>query len=246
MKTRAAIRTLGIAAIVLLALPSPAPAAARKAPKAQAVAPPEQAGIASVTGTYDGSQTEMAATLELGEDGRYRYAMSYGAVDEFSSGTWTRTDGGIILNSDPSMPPQFELLGTEVNSAPKDTLRVHLEGLGNLPLSLFSVIVERGDGTSTTVDFSEAGVDIPVAPADGMLSISLALPMYEIRGEPVTVAEPAEKALYFAFHANDLGFRAFKDTVLFESDGMFLLERYDREIVFRKAAGEPSALPETE
>lgn len=247
MKARAAIRVAGIAAAPLLALLSPVSADARRAKPVPAAPPIQQAEPAPVAGTYDGSQTEMAATLELGEDGRYRYAMSYGAVDEFSSGTWTRKDGGVVLNSDPSTAPQFELLGTETGSAPQDAVRVHLEGLGNLPLSLFSVIVERGDGTSTTVDFSDAGVDIPVSPADGTISISLALPMYEIRGEPITVAQPAGKALYFAFHANDLGFKQFKDTLLFESDGMFLLERYDRQIVFRKVAAQTaSAAPPAE
>lgn len=244
MKARAAILIPGIAAAPLLALLSPVCAAARQ--DAPVAAPTEQAEPASVAGTYDGSQTEMAATLELGAEGRYRYALSYGAVDEFSSGTWARKDGGIVLNSDPSTPPQFELLGTENGSAPKDAVRVHLEGVGNLPLSLFSVIVERGDGTSATVDFSDAGVDIPVSPTDQVLSISLALPMYEIRGEPVTVPGPAGKALYFGFHANDLGFKAFKDTVLFESDGMFLLERYDRQIVFRRVPEVPGPPPLTE
>jgi len=236
MKTRAAIRILGIAAAPLLALLSPVCAIGQQT----------QAEPVSAAGTYDGSQMEMAATLELGADGRYRYAMSYGAVDEFSSGTWARRDGGIVLNSDPTRAPQFELLGTETGSAPQDTVRVHLEGLGNLPLSLFSVIVERGDGTSTTVDFSDAGVDIPVSSTDEVLSISLALPMYEITGEPITVAQPAGKALYFAFHANDLGFKAFKDTILFESDGMFLLERYDRQVVFRRVPEQPNATPPAE
>lgn len=55
-----------------------------------------------------------------------------------------------------------------------------------------------------------------------------------MRGEAVVVSLPAGKVLYFTFHANDLGFKAFHNTALFESDGMFLLERYGREIVFRK------------
>lgn len=224
MAMGAAIRIIGIAAAPLLALLSSVSAVS------------QEAEPVSVAGTYDGSQTEVAATLELGADGRYRYAMSYGAVDEFSSGTWTRKDGGIVLNSDPSTQPQFELLGTEVGSGPADGLKIHLEGVGNLPLSLFSVIVERGDGTSMTVDFSGADVGIPVSSADQELSVSLALPMYETSSVPVAVPQPAGKALYFAFHANDLGFKAFNNTILFESDGMYLLERYDREIVFRRIA----------
>lgn len=216
------IRNIATAAASLFVLLSPVAASA------------QQAEVASIAGTYDGSQTEIAATLELGADGRYRYALSYGAVDEFSSGTWVRQDGGILLNSDPSTPPQFELLGTEPGSGSRDAVTIRLEGTGSLPLPLFSAFVERGDGASSTMDFSEARLEIPVAPADQVLSISPALPMFEVRGEPLTVAQPAGKTLYFAFHANDLGFKAFDNATLFESDGMLLLERYDREIVFRR------------
>ncbi|GGB91712.1 hypothetical protein GCM10011494_07630 [Novosphingobium endophyticum] len=215
-------RTILKFAAPLLTLLSSAPALA------------QEAEPASVAGVYDGSQMEMAATLELGEDGRYRYALSYGALDEFSAGTWTRQEGGVVLDSDPSTPPRFELLGTERGSGAADVLTLRLEGTGNLPPQLFSAIVERGDGTTSELDFSEQGLEIPVAKGTSGLSIGFALPMYEVRGEPVTVPDPAGKVLYFAFHANDLGFKAFHEALLFESDGLFLLERFGREIVFRK------------
>jgi hypothetical protein len=218
-------RTILRLAALLLAFLSPVSVAA------QQTEPP------SLAGTYDGSQTEMAATLELGEDGRYRYALSYGAVDEFSAGTWTRQEGGIVLNSDPSSPSRFELLGTEDGSGAGDAVTLRLEGLGNLPPALFGAIVERGDGTSSAFDFSEQSLEIPVAEGDRVLSVSLALPMYEVRGEPVSVPDPAGKVLYFAFHANDLGFKAFDNALLFESDGLLLLERFGRDIVFRKTGG---------
>lgn len=231
MAGRAAILKSWVAAAPLLALLHPAPVAAKQEPAAQEVAEP-----ASIAGTYDGSRTEMAAWLELGEDGRYRYALSYGAVDEYSTGTWARQDGGIVLNSDPSTPPQFELLGTEQGSGAPDAMTLHLEGNGNLPVSLFSAIVERADGTGTIADFSDGAIQIPVSDSDQLLSISLALPIFEVRGEPIPVPQPSGKSLYFAFHANDLGFKAFDHTGLFESDGMFLLERYGREITFRKVS----------
>ena len=40
------------------------------------------ARAASLVGTYDGGQMEIAAGLELKADGRFRYALSYGALDE--------------------------------------------------------------------------------------------------------------------------------------------------------------------
>lgn len=216
-----AVRSAVIAASLVLAL-SAVPALA------------ESPEVASAAGTYDGSQTEMAAWLELREDGRYQYLVSYGSVDEFSAGTWVRQDQGIVLTSDAANAPRFEMLGAEPGTGPGDALTIRLEGAGNMPLPLFSAVVERADGTGFTADFSEAGLAIPAKEDEQAISVSLALPMFEVRGEPVTITPTAGNTVYFAFHANDLGFKPFDHALLPESEGAFMLERYGREIAFRK------------
>lgn len=218
------LQSLAIAAALLAVLLSPVTTPARQAE-------PE-----AIAGTYDGSQTEMAARLELGEDGRYQYLLSYGAVDEFSAGTWIGQEGGVVLTSDPANAPRFEMLGAEPGTGPQDKLTIRLEGTGNLPLSLFGAIVERGDGSSFTADFSDEGLAIPVSEGEQITSVSLALPMFEVRGEPVAVAQAAGNTLYFAFRPNDLGFKAFDHAVLPESEGVLLLERFGRDIAFRRIA----------
>lgn len=221
-KPTPAVQSIAIAAASLLALLSPPSARARQAEPDTAV------------GTYDGSQTEMAAMLELREDGRYQYLLSYGAVDEFSAGTWTRQDGGVALTSDPAKAPHFEMLGAEPGTGPRDALAIRLEGTGNMPPALFSAVVKRGDGTEFSADFSEGGLTLPINEGEQVVSVSLALPMFELRGEPVTVTPAAGNTVYFAFHANDLGFKAFDHALLPERDGAFLLQRFGREIAFRK------------
>ena len=119
---------------------------------------------------------------------------------------------------------------------PADALTIRLEGTGNLPPGLFSAIVEHGDGSAVTMDFSEAGLVIPLAEGRQITSVSLALPMFELRGEPVPVPQTAGNTLYFAFRANDLGFKPFDHVVLPESEGAFLLDRFGRKIAFRRAA----------
>jgi hypothetical protein len=57
---------------------------------------PDKAMLALV-GQYDGGQMELASALELTKDGHFRYIMSYGAVDEFASGTWTVANGMVML-----------------------------------------------------------------------------------------------------------------------------------------------------
>lgn len=53
---------------------------------------------------------EMASHLEIGEDGRFAYALSYGALDERAEGRWTRMERGIALTTVPKpQPPEFRL-----------------------------------------------------------------------------------------------------------------------------------------
>src|SRR5436305_15144999 len=64
----------------------------------------------SLVGTYDGHQMEMAAGLELKADGRFRYGLSYGALDEEAAGKWTMSGDRVLLTSDPIVAPRFVLV----------------------------------------------------------------------------------------------------------------------------------------
>ena len=69
---------IGLLPLMLLAAPAPNPA--------------------SLAGIYDGGQMEIAAALELTKDGKFRYALSYGALDEMASGRWTAENGTVVLS----------------------------------------------------------------------------------------------------------------------------------------------------
>ena len=62
---------------------------------------PDEAGL------YEIDQMEMAGGLDLSPNGRFRYALEYGAVSEVSEGRWTVESGAVILITDP-MPPKAE------------------------------------------------------------------------------------------------------------------------------------------
>lgn len=53
-----------------------------------------------VVGLWDGGRTEIAAMLEITADGRFRYALSYGALDEVAEGRWTVLGGAVTLMAD--------------------------------------------------------------------------------------------------------------------------------------------------
>ena len=58
-------------------------------------------------GMYEVDQMEMAGGLELRADGRFRYALEYGAVSEVSEGEWSAANGAVQLTTEP-MPPKSE------------------------------------------------------------------------------------------------------------------------------------------
>lgn len=221
MTKRAAIRKFGIAALLVSGVLLPG----------TVMAGPETAAIA---GQYDGTHMEMAARLELGEDGRYRYALSYGAVDEYSQGTWESIGSAIVLTSDPVEPPRFDFLGEKAGGGPKNGLLVHLEVPQGLPLSLFSAVIALTDGRTFAADFSEDGLVIPLRKGEDVASIRLALPMFELAGKTVPVQSAQGKRLDFAFRPNAFGFKIFDHAVLPEREGAYVLQRYGREVAFRK------------
>jgi len=67
-----------------------------------AAAPPP-----SVAGDYEVNQMEMGGGLRLQSDGRFLYALEYGAVSERSEGFWTLESGFLRLTTAP-MPPKTE------------------------------------------------------------------------------------------------------------------------------------------
>ena len=74
---------------------------------------PAAASPDPLVGTYETQQMEVAAMLELTDDGSFRYMLDYGAVSEAAEGQWTASQGVVRLNSDP-LP--LELL-TEIERA---------------------------------------------------------------------------------------------------------------------------------
>ena len=83
----------------------------------------------SVAGLYETHQMEVAAGLELKPNGHFRYALSYGAVDEEAEGDWTFDGQTVRLTSNP-MPkaPSFELVRDD--PAPRGELWMKLEHPG--------------------------------------------------------------------------------------------------------------------
>ena len=55
--------------------------------------------IAQLSGFYSANQREVAAAIDLEADGKFAYALDYGAISEVAQGSWTSEGNVIYLTS---------------------------------------------------------------------------------------------------------------------------------------------------
>lgn len=189
---------------------------------------------ATLAGAYDGSQAEMAAELVLQPDGRFDYGLSYGALDEISSGRWTATADAVTLRSDPVTPPaySFEDKGAEHPG----TVTAKLEVAPGLNPQYFSVVL-TGDGIAPIEGAVGPDGEAVLAydPAHPPSAIRVLLPIYELESQPFPIDLTRDgRRVVARFTPNDLGRVVFEDALLPITDEGLRMERFGRTITFRK------------
>jgi len=193
------------------------------------------AAVPSTVGSYAIHQMEMAGGLELQPNGHFRYAFTYGAVDEEAEGDW-RLDGDTVSLTSKPMPvePTFDLISD--TPAPKCTL---------------SLTVDWGKfGWSSAPDVLVAFADAPkvlhLAQADERGTVHLEncavatviplVPMFGVAGAPLTLSPAIGHKLSLRFRPNDLGHVAFRNEPLKLDGAGLVMERYDTQIRFLRDA----------
>ena len=184
-------------------------------------------------GVYDGSQTEMAVRLVLRPDGKFLYALSYGALDEQARGRWTEKDGRVLLTTEPRpKPPRF----VAVSDTPSadGALRVALEDPELLQgSSLTMVVTYAGESEPAYVEADEDG-RLPVPQGKTVAALVPDLPVYPIPLQPYAL-KPGGHRIVFRFEPNDFGIADFNQEPLAIEGDALVLRRYDRTIRFEKA-----------
>ena len=201
---------IGLAALLMVATPAPTKA--------------------SLAGQYEVHQMEVGGGLELKRDGHFRYALSYGAVDEEGAGDWTFDGKTVQLTSNP-MPkaPSFELVHDD--SAPKGELYMTLEDPGFQWGHPLEALATEDMKSGFEIDADDSGrVDLSGKPA--IAAIAPLMPVYGPTGEIFHLAPDRGHRLLFRFHANDLGKARFDRQPLSISGNGLTLQRYDAEIRF--------------
>ena len=186
---------------------------------------------AKLVGQYDGSRMEVAAGLELSADGRFRYGLSYGVLDEEATGTWHAEGADVVLDSDPVRAPHFTLLSQ--TRGEDNILHVDLQVPAGMDAQYFRAVVQLVDGSSIGGQLSAEGLSLPLEPGQRPARVRIVLPVFELASDPVEIVPTKGIRFAFRFEPNDLGRAAFKGTRLAIDKGQLILMRHGVELHFR-------------
>jgi hypothetical protein len=190
------------------------------------------AQLASLVGTYDGGQMEIAAGLELEADGRFRYALSYGALDEEAAGKWTTSGDRVLLTSDRVNAPRFVLVSSSKGADGR--FQLSLDVPTGMSRQYFDAVITKTNGETQKAQLSEEGLLLPFTRDNAPTSVRLLLPVFSVVGQPVKLEPSSGYLVRFRFEPNDLGKVDFQATPLRIVGGDLLLDRHGRTIRFRR------------
>lgn len=186
---------------------------------------------------------DVAGALLLTEDGRFRYWLSAGALDEQAEGRWTMRDGQARLRTEPKpVPPAFSR-----------ATKPHADPPAGATTTPFMLRVTWPDGRGI------AGVDVRIGfdqgdpqtgytqedgwtlPEDEMREprwVELAEPIHGIASPRFAIDPRADNSLTFILTPNDLGIVDFNDALLErEGDRLILHQRLGKLPFVRAGKG---------
>ena len=194
------------------------------------VAAEGEAGRYRLTGVQDA-----ASGLELTADGKFRYYLIYGALDEMAEGIWRRDGERLLLTTRPTpVPPRF-VLKEAISSKKQEQLSVEVTNADGQGIA----------GVDVQVRFSDQGVaegytqqdgwhlDIPAGREPSAVALSISI--YGVQSPEFQVDMRRANRLRFLLEANDLGVADFRDLPLEPGEGYVEMLRngarlrYERE-----------------
>jgi hypothetical protein len=188
---------------------------------------------ADLVGVYDGHQMEIAAGLELRADGRFRYGLAYGALDEEAEGSWTVEGDHVLLTTEPAVvPARFTL--SEQKPAASGAVEVAIVDTKGRTLPNIDIAVTYAEGDPDIVQSREEPVDIPFDAARPPRAILLAVPVFDVESDPFPIDAAKGTGFTFRFEPNGLGTADFQRTPLAIEKGALVLPRFDRTLRFER------------
>ncbi len=177
----------------------------------------------------------MFAGLRLSKDHTFEFALSVGALDLRSSGTWQSQGNSVLFTTSPEpVPPMFELAGP---SAESDAPLVTVTWPNGEPIQNIRVDLVCADGSIVTGFTSPEGWSPAESECDSPKSLKLHEEIYDIASRAFALKPDAGAStprLHFILQPNDLGVLDLTDARGAVIDGRLELETSKGRLEFRK------------
>ena len=174
---------------------------------------------------------EAAGQLVISADGRFDYALAYGALDEEAHGRWQRQDDAICLHTEPRpVPPAFSRVPADEAAGQAATLRVVApDGHG-----IAGVDFRIGFDSGRPVEGYTQEDGFTLSPEEHRVPrwIELYEPVYRIEAPRFTLAPEDEGRLLAILTPNDLGMVDFDGACLEAAEQGIVLHRKDGDMHF--------------
>lgn len=170
-----------------------------------AAAPAPPVGMYALSGVR-----EAAGGLELRADGSFRYALTYGALDEHAEGRW-RLEGTRVLltTTPPPRPPLFSQAAAEPGDPA--TFELLLENMSGQPIENIEVRVTLADGSEHQAQTQRNWLRAPLDAAHRPLAVRFRIPVFDVESESLPLEIERFHRYRFRLDPADLGVRNFRD-----------------------------------
>lgn len=170
-----------------------------------AAAPAPVAGLYQLSGVR-----EAAGGLELRADGSFRYALTYGALDEQAEGRWRQEGTRVLLTTVPTpRPPAFTRSAAEPGVAA--SFELLLENPAGQPIENIEVLVMLADGTEHRAQSRRDWLQAPLDAAHQPVSVRFRIPVFDVESPALPLEIDRYHRYRFRLDPGDLGVRNFQD-----------------------------------
>ena len=179
-------------------------------------------------------QREVASEIVLQPDGRFRYYLSTGALDEQAEGRWARAGERVTLTTEPEpVPPAFT--PRPPGKTTEAALSVRVVGPDGRGIPGVDFVIGFDSGPSIEHYTQEYGWSYSPKDERKPLWIRLAVPMHAVLSPPFPIDLAAGNALVFTFTPNDFGIADFDALPLDIEPGRLLMRRHGATLVYERS-----------
>lgn len=177
---------------------------------------------------------DAASELILRADGRFDYALAYGALDEEATGRWRRVGNRIFLTTVPKpVPPVFSPGRTAHTTTAPLALHVTWPDGRGIPAVDFRIEFESGAPFQDYINNDE-GWSMPAEEKRKPVAVTFAEPIYRVASSRFPIDTSKANDLTFILTPHDMGHVDFEELPLDVAPGKLVMHRGGTDLVYAR------------